>query len=92
MEVRYHPDVLRTDLKKLSLENKNRIKKSIENKLLINPTVYGEPLRGTLIPLWKLRVGDYRIVFGIEDNVIYIHAVAHRKDIYNKTTTTRIRL
>ncbi len=92
MEIRYHPLVLSEDLRKIGTSQKLRIKKSIENKLLINPTIFGEPLRGTLIPLWKLRVGDYRIVFGMQDDILYIHAIGHRKEIYNKVALKRDRI
>ncbi|MCW3107403.1 MAG: addiction module toxin, RelE/StbE family [Segetibacter sp.] len=36
--------------------------------------------------LWRVRVGDYRIIYSIEDAVfiIDIRRVGHRKDIYNK--------
>lgn len=32
----------------------------------------------------RLRVGDYRILFSVEGNVIIIWKVGHRKNIYNK--------
>ncbi len=92
MEVRYHPQVVSNDLPKISSGNKLRIRKAIENKLVVNPVLYGEPLRGTLIPLWKLRVGDYRIVYGIQNETIYIHAIGHRKEIYDKIAPKRERL
>jgi mRNA interferase RelE/StbE len=33
---------------------------------------------------FRLRVGDYRIIFGIEKNIIQILKVGHRKNIYDK--------
>jgi mRNA interferase RelE/StbE len=32
---------------------------------------------------FRLRVGDYRIIFSIEKNTIQILKVGHRKNIYN---------
>jgi mRNA interferase RelE/StbE len=34
--------------------------------------------------LWRIRVGDYRIVYSIEDEklIILVVRVAHRKDVY----------
>ena len=92
MEIKYHPNVLSDDLPKISNSIKLRIKKAIEKKLMINPTIFGEPLRGTLIPLWKLRIGDYRIVFGIDNSVVYIHAIGHRKEIYGRVSQGRDRV
>lgn len=89
MEVRYHTRVLSDDLKKIGSTNKIRIKKAIENKLMINPVIFSEPLRCTLVPLRKLRVGDFRIVLSIQENIIYIHAIGHRKEIYEKIAPRR---
>jgi mRNA interferase RelE/StbE len=35
---------------------------------------------------WRIRVGDYRIVYGIDDErrVVEILAVAHRRDVYRR--------
>ena len=35
-------------------------------------------------PLWRIRVGDYRIAYTIEDTVrvVDVRKVGHRKDIY----------
>ena len=32
---------------------------------------------------FRLRVGDYRVIFSIEQNTIQILKVGHRKNIYN---------
>ena len=32
---------------------------------------------------FRLRVGDYRIIFSIENNIIQILKVGHRKNIYD---------
>jgi mRNA interferase RelE/StbE len=35
-------------------------------------------------PLWRLRVGDYRIVYGVDDNerVVDVVEVRHRREAY----------
>jgi len=45
-----------------------------------------EPLRGNLIGLYKLRVGDYRVIYQIlhDEKTIIIHAIGHRREIYRK--------
>ncbi|BBO16516.1 RelE/StbE replicon stabilization toxin [Candidatus Brocadia pituitae] len=42
------------------------------------------PLTGSFSGLCKLKVGDYRIVYGIDHNsrVITVHKIGHRRDIY----------
>lgn len=34
------------------------------------------------MPEYRLRVGNYRILFEIEDDVIIVYRIRHRKDIY----------
>lgn len=41
-----------------------------------------EPLRRDLKGLYKLRVGDYRIVYSARGEMITIEMVGHRRDIY----------
>lgn len=89
LEVRYHPKVVSDDIPSLSKAVRGRVKKAIENKLLDHPEIFGQPLRGSLVPLWKLRVGDYRIVYDVSNEVVYIHAIGHRKDIYTRIAPKR---
>jgi mRNA interferase RelE/StbE len=56
-----------------------RIKKAIEQRLGTAPYQYGERLRRSLIGLWKLRVGDCRIVYEIKGQKITIWLIAFRK-------------
>ncbi len=79
----YHPFVKEKDLPKLDNKAKTRIKKAIESRLLMAPEEYGAPLRKTLKGYWKLRVGDYRVVFKVKGNEIIILAILHRKDVYD---------
>jgi mRNA interferase RelE/StbE len=42
------------------------------------------PLRRTLKGYWKLRVGDYRVVFEFDRSMIIVLGIGHRKDIYDR--------
>ena len=83
-EIRYHPYVKDVDLPLIDAKMQRRIKTAIETRLMTAPHHYGEPLRKTLKGYWKLRVGDYRIVFKIMDQEIYILGIIHRKKAYEK--------
>jgi mRNA interferase RelE/StbE len=61
-----------------------RIKNAIESRLTTAPHLYGEPLRKTLRGYWKLRVGDYRVVFKIVEEEIWILGIIHRKKVYEE--------
>jgi mRNA interferase RelE/StbE len=45
-----------------------------------------EPLTGDLTGLYKLRVGDYRVLYEILQNeqTILIHQIGHRREIYRR--------
>jgi len=83
-EIGYHPAVKDVDLPLIDAKTQRRIKSAIETRLMTAPHRYGEPLRKTLKGYWKLRVGDYRIVFKIIDQVIYILGIIHRKRAYEQ--------
>ena len=85
MEIEYHPKVIKIDIPKLDKSIKERVKFTIYNKLSTEPIVYGLPLRGTLHQCWKLRVGDYRVVYTIIKDKIKIVIIAHRKNVYRET-------
>ncbi len=44
------------------------------------------PLTGDLAGFYKLRVGDYRVLYEIirVEQIIIIHKIGHRRDIYRK--------
>lgn len=82
-ELLYHPEV-QEDIARLDERLKKRIKAAIENRLAVAPHQYGEPLRKTLKGYWKLRVGDYRVVFKIAGSEVWIFGIIHRKEVYEK--------
>ncbi|MFP4128633.1 MAG: type II toxin-antitoxin system RelE family toxin [Desulfonatronovibrio sp.] len=82
--LKYHPSVKSEDLPRLSADIKQRIRKSIEDKLATAPHEYGLPLRKTLKGYWKLRVGDCRVVYKVAWGTVMIFCIAHRKEIYQK--------
>lgn len=50
-----------------------------------DPRRFGKPLIGNQKGFWRYRVGDYRLICSIEENVfkILVIAVGHRKSIYD---------
>jgi mRNA interferase RelE/StbE len=80
--LRYHPAVLSKDMPSLDTVSAHRVRKAIEVKLSANPLLYGAPLHGVLLRLFKLRVGDWRVAYEISPPYVHILLIAHRKDIY----------
>ena len=73
----YHPDVKKLDLPKIDSKNRTMIKSAIEKRLAERPEIFGKPLQRTLKGYWKLRVGDYRIVFKVSLNTVFILCIIH---------------
>jgi mRNA interferase RelE/StbE len=74
------------DLPKISVEARRRIGRLIEARLGTEPARFGAPLRGSLRGYWKLRVGDYRVVFKVAEKDVWILAVLHRRDVYQRAS------
>lgn len=71
------------DLKKLSSEIRLRAIAAMQ-ALTKNPRPSGSrKLAGTEND-WRIRVGDYRIVYEIADEIriVRIHRIRHRRDVY----------
>lgn len=73
------------DIRELDGSVRKIIKKAIEDKLGSDPLKYGLPLRRTLKKFFKLRVGDYRIIYQIEKSevVVLIVKIGHRREVYD---------
>ena len=82
--LRYHPDVRKVDLPLLDERTKTQIRTAIEKRLRKAPQDYGEPSRKTLKGYWKLRVGNYRIVYKIFGSEVLILGICNRRDVYLK--------
>lgn len=47
-----------------------------------NPLDFAEPLTHSSLGQYRFRIGDYRVSFDVEGEILVIHDVDHRKDIY----------
>lgn len=83
----YKITISQSALKELHSLQKQAVKK-IEraiNSLAGNPRPAGvKKLKGNNEDLYRIRSGDYRVVYSIEDEirVVDIRKIGHRKDIY----------
>ncbi|MDM8565347.1 type II toxin-antitoxin system RelE/ParE family toxin [Candidatus Halobeggiatoa sp. HSG11] len=69
------------DIHKLDEKTKQRIKKTLE-RYQNDPLHYACKLTNAECGEYRFRVGDYRIVFDLNDDKIIILRVGHRKNIY----------
>ena len=77
----YHADVEKVDLPRIDKKNKSMIKRAIEDRLKTQPEIYGKPLQRTLKGYWKLRVGEFRIIFKVFGKELRIYGIIHRKRV-----------
>ncbi len=82
--VEYEPEVL-ADLERLTQTIRERVINKItwlaENFDQITPQALTADLSG----FFKLRVGDYRVIyeFSREDEIIFIDRIRHRREVYD---------
>ena len=80
--VEIHPLVWGEDFARLDVPTRQQITKAIRRKLATDPFSFGKPLSGSLRGYWRLRVGDYRVMYRIEKNrlVVLVIKVGMRRD------------
>lgn len=74
------------ELLKLDKQTARRIKKYLDERIAMdeNPRRFGEPLAENLTGLWRYRVGDYRVIAEIQDDVLLVLVLqaGHRRNVY----------
>lgn len=79
-QVEFKPKAIK-DLQSLPVEVQSRVLTKIE---LMQNNLTGDVKRLTnYTPEYRLRVGDYRVLFEIEEDILVIYRVKHRKDAYS---------
>ncbi|MFA4918854.1 MAG: type II toxin-antitoxin system RelE/ParE family toxin [Thermodesulfovibrionales bacterium] len=69
------------DINNLTQDVKKRIASKIK-EYSNDPIHYSRKLTDPKIGSYRFRIGDYRVIFDIEDETIIVLRVGHRKDIY----------
>ena len=78
-EIEFRPKALR-DIKRLSPEVSRRIEKKLE---LLCQDMSGDVKRlVNYTPGWRLRVGDWRVLFEPHGALLIVHRIVHRSDAY----------
>jgi mRNA interferase RelE/StbE len=90
--MRYRLTYSEKALKQLSKLNKqvskviiNYLDKYVDNSTI--PYQHAKRLKGKLGKYWRYRIGDYRVICDIQDDVLIVEVVYidHRKSVYNFT-------
>jgi len=72
---------VRRDLRKVDRKDMERILREIRNILGNNPRS-GEPLHGEFAGLYKLRIGEYRVIYTLLQEDVLVLRIRHRSKAY----------
>ena len=84
---RYTIEVVRRaqrEIRKLSRANQERVRKAILD-LAQDPRPEGaRKLQGSTEPLYRIRTGDYRVIYEVQDDrlIVLVVRVRHRREAY----------
>jgi len=69
------------DIEKIDIKTKTHIGNKLKS-LTDDPMKISKKLSNPIIGTYRYRIGDYRIIFDIENNEVIILRIGHRRDIY----------
>lgn len=81
--VEYREGVL-DEVSKFNSDIQDRIKKAMEERLASAPKEFGKWLSFAWRGFRSLRVGDYRVIYKVQDDKVIIYKIGHRDDVYEK--------
>ncbi len=82
--IKYGNLVSKKELKKVSPEILQNIKKQIEKKLTQSPEKFGKPLKESLRGYRRLRIGNFRVLYKIlEKEEVQIVFIGKKPDVYS---------
>ena len=81
-QVEIHPLVWKEDFARLDPQARLQITKALRKKLTTAPSEFGKPLGGPLAGYWRLRVGEYRVIYRVEQQrlMVLVIKVGMRRD------------
>ena len=71
------------DINSLDPQIKRRIGETLLRYQEI-PLKHAEPLKSSELGSYRFRVGDYRVIFDLEEEEIVVLRVGHRREIYRR--------
>ena len=81
-KIEFEDRVIKEDIPTIPMPYKEQIKKAIRERLSVEPVKLGKPLKYSLFGYRRLRIGDWRVIYKIHDDIVMIIKIGNRKDIY----------
>jgi len=69
------------DIEKIDIKTRANIGNKLKS-LTDDPMKISKKLSNPIIGTYRYRIGDYRIIFDIENDEVIILRIGHRRDIY----------
>lgn len=86
LDIKYSQKAVRQikNIKVANYKDSERIINGIE-KYATNPNDIHDikQLKGKFAEFKRLRIGNYRVIFDNENNIMFVYEIKHRKDAYN---------
>ena len=80
--IKFAEIVVKEQIPAIPMPYRQQIKRAIEERLSVDPVKLGKPLRYSLFGFRRLRVGDWRIIYRINNDTVEIIKIGNRKDVY----------
>jgi len=80
--IRYEDRVWDRDFPEIPKSEIIMIMRAIDERLTVDPIGLGKPLRHELKGAWRLRVGDWRVLYRIKGKEVTVFAIDLRRDAY----------
>ena len=80
VRIEYKASVAR-DLRRMDRTETERVLRAIEERLA-DPGRGGSPLSGEFAGLFRLRVGDHRVIYARRAGGFLVLRIGHRRDVY----------
>ena len=81
-----YTDTAKKQLQKMDRQTARRLMDYMDERIapLQDPRTTGKPLTGSRGGFWRYRVGDYRLICHIQDEVmsVLVVQIGHRREVY----------
>ena len=81
--IKYLHEVVNNELPNIQINDRKKILKAISERLTVDPINLGEPLHRNLKGYRRIRVVNYRIIYKVIGNIVEIHHIDYRRDVYD---------
>jgi mRNA interferase RelE/StbE len=85
-QIEYLDTVVAEDIPALPKTIRDRVKRALETRLTMDPVGLGKPLQYSFKGHRRIRVGDYRIIYRVDNDkkMVTVVLIKHRKHVYDE--------